>query len=66
MRRWLASKLFDLATRLDWDGALSAATAFVLVYGGPWAMLKKKKKIGRPLGSRDKKPRKNPVRKVRS
>ena len=48
MRKWLAGKLFDLAAWLDWDAVVIAP----------------KKKRGRPLGSKDKKPRKSPVRKV--
>lgn len=50
MRKWLGGKLFNLAVRLDWEGAVIAP----------------KKKVGRPLGSKDKKPRKSPVRKVQS
>ena len=57
MRKWLARKLFDLAARLDYEGTVSAATAVVLVHGGLWSNLGQKKKIGRPLGSKDKAPR---------
>lgn len=49
MRKWLARKLVDLATWLDWDGVVIAPP---------------KKKRGRPLGAKDKKPRKAYVRKV--
>ena len=48
MNRWLAKKLFELAAWLDWDAVV----------------ITPKKKVGRPLGSKDKKPRKSPVRKV--
>jgi hypothetical protein len=41
MRKWLAGKLFDLAVWLDCDVVVIAP----------------KKKLGRPLGSKDKKPR---------
>jgi len=64
MRKWLAGKLFELALWLDWDRVLSASTAVVLVHGGLWSNLGQKRKAGRPLGSKDKKPRKRPVRKV--
>ena len=50
MRKWLAGKLFELAAWLDWDSVVIAPT----------------KRVGRPLGSKDKKPRKRPVRKVKS
>jgi hypothetical protein len=49
MRKWIAGKLFELAAWLDWDTVVIAPT---------------KRKVGRPLGSKDKKPRKRPVRKV--
>jgi hypothetical protein len=49
MRKWLAGKLFELAAWLHWDAAVIVP----------------KKKVGRPLGSKDKKPRKRPVRKVK-
>ncbi len=48
MRKWLAEQLFELAAWLHWDAVVIAP----------------KKKAGRPLGSKDKKPRKRPVRKV--
>ena len=41
MRKWLAGKLVDLAVWLDCDAVMIAP----------------KKKIGRPLGSKDKSPR---------
>ena len=50
MRRWLAKKLFELAAWLDWDAVVLTPT----------------KRAGRPKGSKDKKPRKSPVRKVQS
>jgi hypothetical protein len=61
MRKWLARKLFDLAVWLDWE------TVFIITLDA--VMTKEKrafapKKIGRPLGAKDKKPRKRPVRKV--
>ena len=48
MRKWIAGKLFELAAWLDWDAVVIAPT----------------KRVGRPLGSKDKKPRKRPVRKA--
>jgi hypothetical protein len=50
MRKWLARKLVDLAVWLDCDAVMIAP----------------KKKIGRPLGSKDKSPRKRRLRKVQS
>jgi len=50
MRKWLAGKLFGLAVWLGWDVVVVAPT----------------KRAGRPKGSKDKKPRKRPVRKVKS
>jgi hypothetical protein len=41
MRKWIAGKLVDLAVWLDCDAVMIAP----------------KKKIGRPLGSKDKSPR---------
>ena len=50
MRKWLAGKFFELALWLDWDAVVITPT----------------KRAGRPKGSKDKKPRKRPVRKAKS
>ena len=65
MRKWLARKLVDLATWLDWE------TVFIITLEDVMAREKrafapKPKKRGRPLGSKDKKPRKAYVRKVQT
>jgi hypothetical protein len=49
MRKWLGGKLFELAAWLYWDAVVIAPT----------------KRAGRPKGSKDKKPRKSPVRKAK-
>jgi hypothetical protein len=64
MRKWLAGKLFDLVVRLDWNVALVNSLAVLLAASEVRVMHAQKKKVGRPLGSKDKKPRKRPVRKV--
>ena len=60
MRKWLAGKLFDWAVWLDWDAVLQGAK-IVVIMDDSWNELFKaapvKKKRGRPLGSKDKKPR---------
>ena len=89
MRKWLARKLFNLAARLDWEGAVEAARIIIevedfwrvvfapkkiddpagredIVCRPGWKLVPPKKKIGRPLGAKDKKPRKSYVRKVQS
>lgn len=60
MRKWLAGKLFNLAMWLDWDAVLKGAKIVVLMDDSWNAMFRPvsvKKKVGRPLGSKDKKPR---------
>lgn len=64
MRKWLAGKLFDMAVRLDWDAVLLNSLAVLLAAREVRVITPPKKKVGRPLGSKDKKPRKRPVRKV--
>jgi hypothetical protein len=74
MRKWLARKLFNLAVRLDWEGAAEAARIIIAVedsWKAAFAPKKRgrpagrkdsvagvppKKKIGRPLGSKNKSP----------
>jgi hypothetical protein len=50
MRKWLAGKLFELAAWLDWDEVVIVP----------------KRKVGRPLGSKDTKPRKPYAKRVKS
>jgi len=52
MNNWLAKKLFSLAAWLDWREVAERQ------------VIKPKRKVGRPLGSKDKVPRKTPVRKA--
>ena len=53
MRKWIAMKLFDLAVRLDWDGAVDGAKVIVLIDGQLKAAFAPKKKMGRPKGAKD-------------
>lgn len=57
MRKWLARKLLDLAVWLDWE------TVFIITLAREKRAFAPKKR-GRPLGAKDKKPRKAYVRKV--
>jgi hypothetical protein len=61
MKKWLARKLFDTAVWLDWEEAVRVALAVIIVEGE--LMQTRPRKPGRPKGSKDKKPRKTPVRK---
>lgn len=63
MRKWIARKLFDLAVRLDWDEAVLVAQAVTVAHfmTALEHELAKPRKAGRPLGSKDKKPRKRRV-----
>lgn len=65
MRKWLAVRLFDLAVRLDWDEVVIMSLEVVMIDAGLLGLTPPKKKVGRPKGSKDKKPRKSPVRKVK-
>lgn len=61
IRTWLANSLFKLAMRLD-DVAVvisSIHVAHIMVPAIDEELLARKRKPGRPLGSKDKKPRKN-------
>jgi len=63
MKKWIARKLFDTAIWLDWDEAVIIAEAmsisrFMIALDA----LTAPRKVGRPKGSKDKKPRKRPVR----
>lgn len=57
MRKWLADKLFNLAIRLDWDAVFIMSLDVVRIEA-KWAGFYTPKKRGRPLGAKDKKPRK--------
>lgn len=63
MRKWLAGKLFELAAWLDWDAVLLKSVLILIVNRRNEPELPKRK-AGRPLGAKDKKPRKSPVRKA--
>ena len=54
MRSWIAEKLFDLAVWLDWDAAVIRSFAVLIVEAKARARIAPKKKIGRPLGSKNK------------
>ena len=54
MKKWIAMKMFDLAVRLDWDGAVEGAKVIVLIDGQLKAAFAPKKKMGRPVGSKNK------------
>ena len=64
MRKWLAGKLFDWALWLDWDEVVFRSMAVLIIENAERQVIKPRRKAGRPLGSKDKKPRKRPVRKV--
>jgi hypothetical protein len=64
MNNWLAKKLFSLAAWLDWREVVFRSMAVLLIEAVERRVIKPKRKVGRPLGSKDKKPRKRPVRKV--
>ena len=67
MKKWLARKLFDIAIWLDWDEAVIVSEAMsVARFRLALDALTAPRKPGRPLGSKDKKPRKSPARKVKS
>jgi hypothetical protein len=66
MKKWLARKLFDIAIWLDWDEATIVAEAVTVSrFIATLDALTAPRKPGRPLGSKDKKPRKSPARKVK-
>ena len=48
-----AGKLFDLAVRLDWDGAVNGAKIIMLIDEQLNKLLESKKKMGRPKGAKD-------------
>jgi hypothetical protein len=53
MRKWLARKLFVLASRLDWDGVVQKSRIMVAFYDSWEAATAPKKKRGRPAGRKD-------------
>jgi hypothetical protein len=57
MKKWLARKLFDTAVWLDWEEAVRVASVDIMIE--LYLRRTPKRKPGRPLGSKDKKPRKN-------
>lgn len=65
MRKWLAVRLFDLAVRLDWDEVFVMSLEVVMIDAGLLGLIAPTKRVGRPKGSKDKKPRKSPVRKAK-
>lgn len=64
MRKWLSKKLFSLAAWLDWREVVFRSMAVLLIEAVERRVIKPKCKAGRPLGAKDKKPRKSPVRKA--
>jgi hypothetical protein len=66
MNNWLAKKLFSLAAWLDWREVVFRSMAVLLIEAVERRVIKPKRKVGRPKGSKDTKPRKRPVRKVQS
>jgi hypothetical protein len=60
MKKWLARKLFDTAVWLDWEEAVQVSQIVVMI--DRELMGNAPRKVGRPLGSKDKRPRKRPVR----
>ena len=52
MKKWIAGKLFDLAVRLDWYGAVNGAKIILLV-DEQLNKLLAPKKMGRPKGAKD-------------
>lgn len=63
MKKWIARKLFDLAVWLDWDEATIVAEAITVAnFMATLDALTAPRKVGRPLGSKDKHPRKRAVK----
>lgn len=63
MKKWIARKLFDIAIWLDWDEAVIVSQAMsVARFRVALDALTAPRKVGRPLGSKDKKPRKRTVK----
>jgi L-ribulose-5-phosphate 3-epimerase UlaE len=63
MKKWLARKLFDIAIWLDWDEAVIVSEAMsVTRFKIALDALTAPRKVGRPLGSKDKAPRKRQVK----
>ena len=63
MKKWLARKLFDIAIWLDWEEATIVAEAITVSrFMVALDELTAPRKVGRPLGSKDKKPRKRQVK----
>lgn len=60
MKKWLARKLFDTAVWLDWEEAVMVASVIIMIEGE--LMQTRPRKPGRPLGSKDKRPRKRQVK----
>ena len=61
MRKWIARKLFDLAVRLDWDEAMAGSVAVLLIDMKMKELREPKRKMGRPVGSKDRVARKVPT-----
>jgi hypothetical protein len=59
MKKWIIRKLIDLALWLDWrEGIRTGLVVLEREINTP-------RPVGRPKGSKDKKPRKSPARKVK-
>jgi hypothetical protein len=68
MKKWIASKIFELALWVDFDATEANARTLTTVWDIVQRLHKHeaeadapKRKPGRPLGSKDKKPRKRQV-----
>jgi len=59
MKKWIIRKLIDLALWLNWKEGMRASMDVLE------REINTPRKTGRPLGSKDKKPRKSPARKVK-
>lgn len=60
MKKWLARKFFDTAVWLDWEEAVQVSQIVVMIEHQ--LMQTRPRKTGRPLGSKDKAPRKRRVK----
>ena len=58
MNNWLAKKLFSLAAWLDWREVVFRSMAVLIIEAAERQVIKPRRKVGRPLGSKDKVPRK--------
>ena len=62
MNNWLAKKLFSLAAWLDWREVVFRSMAVLIIEAAERQVIKPRRKVGRPKGSKDKAPRKRQVK----